>query len=80
MLLKGKRVQSGKPRKFSYIELQGAYRNSDEFAEEYSPRNKIALHPTKISFFTDHLVVAGQYKLIVMETYDEIKAKIKGEG
>ncbi len=77
----GRKKEKDKPKKsWSYIELQGAYNNGEDASPQYTPRSMLAIHPTKITFFTDHLVVANQYRLVVMETYEEIKAKIKGEG
>lgn len=77
----GRKKEKDKSQKknLSYIELEGAYDNGIDAEPRYTPRGKLAVHPTKITFIVDHMITISQYKLTVMETCDEILAKIKGE-
>lgn len=63
-----------------YIEFMGAYsRIDDSGGREYKPIGAISIAPQYVVAFCNHTIHTPANKITIMETYDEIKAKLEKE-
>ena len=60
-----------------FVSFQGAISDiDDDGAIDYSPRGEIVINVSQIAAFYDHTIVIMGRKIRVMETMDEIRAKL----
>ena len=61
------------------IRFSGAYMYEEEGKKEFSEKGPINIVPSHIVAYYDHVILTHTNKIRVMETYDEIKAKLEGK-
>lgn len=62
------------------IEFNGAYMAADEDRGYKSSGKQITVIAEQVVAFYDHTILTASNKIRVMETYDEIKAKLTKKG
>ena len=63
---------------FDYVQFTGAYCSFDDEGEkQFSERDPIMINRSSIDAFYDHTIIVGGRTIRVMQTYDEIKAKLR---
>jgi len=60
------------------VEFMGAAYAEEDGEKVYRALNAVSVNPFNVSAFYDHTILLGGNKIRVMETYDEIKQKLKG--